>query len=182
MKDPALKNESWDRFLPKFKKRNVKTKKPVIKTKAPYTPFPPPQNESQVKDGPTTVHYIALQIDKELVSGEYFMKEKERLYRKEESRKVPSWLLWELLWLQQRKRSEVTKKRQLGREEGFKAPLEEPVPKKPRKDEKPSEGTRVVYTIQHLLLVVPLFAYLPSNLYLAECGGLCYLPALVVLS
>lgn len=48
MKDPALKNESWDRFLPKFKKSVVKSKKPKIKEKKPYTPFPPPQPESKV--------------------------------------------------------------------------------------------------------------------------------------
>ncbi|XP_019854072.1 PREDICTED: KRR1 small subunit processome component homolog [Amphimedon queenslandica] len=49
MKDPSLKNESWDRFLPKFKKKNLKTKTPKIKKKAPYTPFPPPQPESKVR-------------------------------------------------------------------------------------------------------------------------------------
>ena len=49
MKDPALKNESWDRFLPKFKKLNVKRKTPKIKEKKNYTPFPPPQPESKVE-------------------------------------------------------------------------------------------------------------------------------------
>ena len=63
-KDPALKDEDWDRFMPQFKKKNV-TKKPEpkkkkIKTKT-YTPFPPPQPLSKV--------------DKELESGEYFLKE-----------------------------------------------------------------------------------------------------------
>ena len=48
MKDETLKNESWDRFLPKFSKSTVKRKKPVIKKKKQYTPFPPPQQESKV--------------------------------------------------------------------------------------------------------------------------------------
>ena len=48
-KDPALKEENWERFLPKFKKKNVKRKKPVIqKKKKDYTPFPPPQNPRKV--------------------------------------------------------------------------------------------------------------------------------------
>ncbi|KAM0910343.1 hypothetical protein ACQ4PT_014234 [Festuca glaucescens] len=42
-KNPALSTESWDRFLPNFKKKNVKQKKPNTKEKKQYTPFPPPQ-------------------------------------------------------------------------------------------------------------------------------------------
>lgn len=60
-KDPNLKNESWDRFLPKFKSKNIsKRKKPKVinkKTKE-YTPFPPEQPESK--------------LDKQIESGEYF--------------------------------------------------------------------------------------------------------------
>ena len=50
MKDDKLKNESWDRFLPKFKSKNLKKRKQPLKkrTKKEYTPFPPPQPESKV--------------------------------------------------------------------------------------------------------------------------------------
>ncbi|KAK8995180.1 hypothetical protein V6N11_069625 [Hibiscus sabdariffa] len=67
-KDPALKDENWDRFLPKFKKKNVQTKKVKGKEKKPYTPFPPPQQPSK--------------IDQELESGEYFLSEKKKLAKK----------------------------------------------------------------------------------------------------
>lgn len=62
-KDPKLANESWDRFLPHFKKRNVKQKKKIIdKRKKEYTPFPPAQTKSK--------------IDLQLESGEYFLNKK----------------------------------------------------------------------------------------------------------
>lgn len=49
MKDPLLANESWDRFLPNFKRSNVQRRKPLKpKEKKKYTPFPPPQPESKV--------------------------------------------------------------------------------------------------------------------------------------
>ena len=47
-KDPELKNESWDRFLPKFTQRNSKKIKKSKFRKKEYTPFPPPQTESKV--------------------------------------------------------------------------------------------------------------------------------------
>ena len=45
--NPELTNESRDRFLPKFKKVNIKKKKVKIEKKE-YTPFPPPQTERKV--------------------------------------------------------------------------------------------------------------------------------------
>lgn len=63
MKDPELKNENWERFLPYFKKRTLsKRKKPLKitdKSKKSYTPFPPPQEKSK--------------IDLQIESGEYFL-------------------------------------------------------------------------------------------------------------
>jgi ribosomal RNA assembly protein len=78
-KDPELKNESWDRFLPHFKKRNLsKRRVPHVvndKTKKVYTPFPPPQEKSKV--------------DLQIESGEYFLNKqaKDRAIREERSDK-----------------------------------------------------------------------------------------------
>ncbi|MEW5311443.1 MAG: hypothetical protein WDW38_003158 [Sanguina aurantia] len=58
-KDPALAEENWERFLPKFKKKNVRRKKVAQKKKKEYTPFPPQQLPSK--------------LDISLESGEYFM-------------------------------------------------------------------------------------------------------------
>ena len=68
-KDPALADQSWDRFLPKFKKKNVQRKKPhKVKAKKKYTPFPPAQLPSKV--------------DKMIESGEYFMTDAQKRQRK----------------------------------------------------------------------------------------------------
>lgn len=64
-KDPAMINEDWDRYLPQFKKRNVKRKstkpKGKKKTEEEYNPFPPEQKPRK--------------IDKELETGEYWQKD-----------------------------------------------------------------------------------------------------------
>lgn len=66
MKDPKLRDEDWSRFLPTFKNKNIsKRKQPKNKkVKKEYTPFPPPMPLSK--------------IDKQLESGEFFLKESEK--------------------------------------------------------------------------------------------------------
>jgi ribosomal RNA assembly protein len=71
--DPALANENWERFLPKFKKRNIKRKvdrtalaASKAKSKA-YTPFPPAQQPSKV--------------DLQLESGEFFLSKEAKQQR-----------------------------------------------------------------------------------------------------
>jgi ribosomal RNA assembly protein len=63
-KRPELANESWDRFLPQFNKRNPKKKKKTPKVEKEYNPFPPEQKPRK--------------IDMELESGDYFMQEKKK--------------------------------------------------------------------------------------------------------
>jgi len=103
MRDPQLKNENWDRFLPKFEKKVLsKRKKPMKKKeKKPYTPFPPVMPDSKV--------------DKELESGEYFLKETERRMKKQQERKE--------------KHAEKAVKREEQRGKSFKPPVEKEVVK-----------------------------------------------------
>lgn len=74
-KDPTLANESWDRFLPNFKKRTLsKRHKPLKvtdKSKKVYTPFPPAPEKSKV--------------DLQIESGEYFLSKeaKDRAHKEE---------------------------------------------------------------------------------------------------
>ncbi|OJD28654.1 90s preribosome ssu processome component krr1 [Diplodia corticola] len=78
-KDPDLVNESWDRFLPNFKKRHTSKRRVphrlTDKSKKVYTPFPPPQEKSKV--------------DLQIESGEYFLgkqaKERKEKERREEA-------------------------------------------------------------------------------------------------
>jgi ribosomal RNA assembly protein len=67
-KDPELANQSWDRFLPKFKKKNVKRKKPskIGKGKKDQV-FPPAPVPSK--------------IDKQIESGEYFLSQEAKRRR-----------------------------------------------------------------------------------------------------
>ena len=73
--NPELKDENWDRFLPKFKKQNAKRKKTKIKEKKEFSPFPP---EQQLR-----------KEDYQMFSGEYFLtsKQKEDIKNQEKIKK-----------------------------------------------------------------------------------------------
>ncbi|TFY54306.1 hypothetical protein EVJ58_g8939 [Rhodofomes roseus] len=127
-KDPQLANESWDRFLPKFRRHHLKTSEKTSrkneriqekdearkiaglepvgagKKEAPakkvYTPFPPPQ--------------MPRKVDLQLESGEYFLKAHEKLDREERKRKE--------------KQEQVAEERRFKRAEAFVAPVEDAAP------------------------------------------------------
>jgi len=73
--NPELKNENWDRFLPKFKKQNAKRRKLRIKEKKEFSPFPP---EQQLR-----------KEDYQMFSGEYFLTadQKEDMKNKDKAKK-----------------------------------------------------------------------------------------------
>ncbi|KAJ2552750.1 ribosomal RNA assembly protein krr1 [Coemansia sp. RSA 1933] len=79
-KDPKLANESWDRFLPRFKKRNIKQKKP--KTTENTT--------KKKKSGEANPEFTPRKIDLELMSGEYFLKPDEKRAREMERKNKAS--------------------------------------------------------------------------------------------
>ncbi|KAG5645259.1 hypothetical protein DXG03_006561 [Asterophora parasitica] len=123
-KDPKLATESWDRFLPQFRKRHLKTSEKTAKknealeqkaearkaagldpqsskpAKKVYTPFPPAQQPRKV--------------DLQLESGEYFLKASEKQTRESEKKK--------------QKQAETTAKRREERAEAFVAPAETAAP------------------------------------------------------
>ncbi|KAM0961381.1 hypothetical protein ACFX13_021087 [Malus domestica] len=123
-KDPALANENWDRFLPKFKKclrhyyfsfelfslslprKNINQNKVKSKEKRPYTPFPPPQQPSK--------------IDIQLETGEYFLNDKVKSAKKWQEK--------------QEKQSEKTAENKRKREAAF-IPPKEPVVQDTKSDD-----------------------------------------------
>lgn len=118
-KDSELRTQSWERFLPKFKHKNLtKRKEPKKKSvKKEYTPFPPAQPESQV--------------DKELASGEFFLRESVKRRKKMEEIKV--------------KQAEALTKKQEERNKAFIPPKEKPLLKKTKA---PSEGRLDIQAIK----------------------------------
>ncbi|VDC06270.1 unnamed protein product [Peniophora sp. CBMAI 1063] len=124
-KDPKLANESWDRFLPQFRRRHLTTSEKTAKKneklstktearaaagldapgpskekKKVYTPFPPAQTPRKV--------------DLQLESGEYFLSKHEKKRKEDLERR--------------QKQTETTAKRQAERAEAFVAPEEEAAP------------------------------------------------------
>jgi len=99
-KDPKLRNENWERFLPKFVNKNIsKRKQPKKKKeKKPYTPFPPAQTESK--------------IDKQLATGEYFLNKEQRKSKKQTEK--------------DERHKEAAKRREEKRQQAFIPPSEEP--------------------------------------------------------
>ncbi|PGH27956.1 hypothetical protein AJ80_00210 [Polytolypa hystricis UAMH7299] len=85
-KDPKLANESWDRFLPHFKKRTLSKRrvpfKVTDKTKKNYTPFPPQQEKSKVDLQIETGEYFLSKQANERAQKEAVM-EKQRVKREE---------------------------------------------------------------------------------------------------
>lgn len=108
-KDPELAGESWDRFLPHFKKRNLSKRRVPLKvtdkSKKVYTPFPPPQEKSKV--------------DLQIESGEYFLGKQARERAAQEER----------LEKQKEKKAEKLKER----EKEFEAPKEDSDKKEKKK-------------------------------------------------
>ncbi|RVE73495.1 hypothetical protein OJAV_G00049740 [Oryzias javanicus] len=103
-KDPELRTQNWERFMPKFRHKNLsKRKEPKKKSaKKEYTPFPPSQPESKV--------------DKELATGEFFLRESVKRRKKMEEIKL--------------KQAEALTKKQEERNKAFVPPKEKPLLKK----------------------------------------------------
>ncbi|XP_029017737.1 KRR1 small subunit processome component homolog isoform X2 [Betta splendens] len=103
-KDPELRVQNWERFLPHFRHKNLsKRKEPKKKRRVKeYTPFPPPQPDSKV--------------DKELATGEFFLRKSEKKMKKMEENKV--------------KQAESLTKKQEQRNKAFIPPKEKPLMKK----------------------------------------------------
>ena len=108
-KDPELANESWDRFLPNFKRKTLSSRRKPLnvtdKAKKTYTPFPPAPEKSRV--------------DLQSESGEYFLSKDAKARATQEGRKE--------------KQKERKAEKEKEREAEFVPPEEGGRPKKKRK-------------------------------------------------
>ncbi|KAI9096590.1 ribosomal RNA assembly protein mis3 [Phlyctochytrium arcticum] len=112
-KDPKLANESWDRFLPKFRKPSApKQKKPLSKGKKSDRPLFPPAPMPRKED---------LEIE----SGEYFLSKTQKDAIKMQKKKEAQ--------------AETSLQRKEERQNAFEAPDESNTPKV-KKDKKPEES------------------------------------------
>eukprot|EP00037_Helgoeca_nana_P033420 m.417836 g.417836 ORF g.417836 m.417836 type:complete len:414 (+) comp30638_c0_seq1:179-1420(+) len=108
-----LKAESWDRFLPKFKRKNLKKKKVKIEAKKDKPLFPPAPMPSK--------------IDLQLESGEYFLRKEEKAARQRKAKEEAQ--------------VKASAKKQEERQKVYEAPKED-APKKKKKKGKESTAPR----------------------------------------
>ncbi|KAG8725562.1 hypothetical protein FRC09_008419 [Ceratobasidium sp. 395] len=147
-KDPKLATESWDRFLPQFRKRHLTSAQKSAKKReklagtdanamplgtgetpadsgAPPAPVAKKEKPKKKVYTPFPPAQLPRKVDLELESGEYFLKAKEKEAREEAKRKA--------------RQAEATAERKREREEVYVAPAEEKeatVQEKIRKREK----------------------------------------------
>ena len=118
-KDPELAGQSWDRFLPNFKKRTLSKRrvphKVTDKTKKVYTPFPPPMEKSK--------------IDLQIESGEYFLGKQAKERKEKEARA-------------ERVREKMEEKRK-SREQEFRPPEEDGKAKREKKKKRKEKSVDV---------------------------------------
>ncbi|KZT51265.1 hypothetical protein CALCODRAFT_443306 [Calocera cornea HHB12733] len=126
-KDPKLANESWDRFLPRFRKRNLTSAEKSAKKRAregegegampAQTNGVHEEEEEEEREKPKKKTYTPFppaqqpsKVDLALQSGEYFLKPREKAQREVAKR--------------EQEQGEKTRKRKREREEGFVPPKE----------------------------------------------------------
>lgn len=140
-KDPKLKGESWDRFLPNFKPKNVQRKKVAKegseasggkREEKAYTPFPPAN------------HQLPSKVDLQLESGEFFLTENQREQRKRETKET----------IAEQKALEA----KAAREAEFQPPAEKKLKKKRSRDEDAEAKAEEREAKQHLTELKDKFA------------------------
>jgi ribosomal RNA assembly protein len=89
-KNPEMKEVSWDKFLPHFKKQNSKRKKVKRAPAKPKSPFPPEQKLRKIDEQMISGEYFLTQEEKDNIKGKEKLRKREakRLQKKEKRAKV----------------------------------------------------------------------------------------------